>query len=223
MIKSKIIIGIIILFLTNILTAQDWGNLNRFSEENTEYLKNPKDDLIVFFGNSITQDWTHHSKEFFESKPYLNRGIGGQTTPQMLVRFRQDVVQLQPKTVVILAGTNDVAGNTGPCTNTMILDNIRSMTEIAMVNNIEVYLCSILPVYDYPWKPGLSPSQRIIELNEGIKQIVKALNVKYVDYFSVMVDSRNGLKDKYTYDGVHPDKNGYLKMEEVISKSLNIK
>jgi len=216
LIKTLIIFSL--LLSSEMSISQDWANLARFAEENETYLSNPSDNAIVFFGNSITQDWTNLSPDYFSGKPYINRGIGGQTTPQMLVRFRQDVVQLKPKTVVILAGTNDVAGNTGACTNTSILDNLRSMTEIALSNNIEVVLCSIHPVFDYPWKPGLNPSQRIIKLNEGIQQICADLNLKYADYFSAMVDNKNGLKSEYTYDGVHPNRKGYKIMEQVIDK-----
>ncbi|MDB4438675.1 SGNH/GDSL hydrolase family protein [bacterium] len=203
------------------MISQDWANLSHFDKENKKYINDGvHKNGIVFFGNSITQEWTNLSPEYFPGKPYINRGIGGQTTPQLLVRFRQDVVQLKPKSVIISAGTNDVAGNTGECTNNMILDNIKSMAEIALANDIQVMLCSILPVYDYSWKPGLEPAQRIIDLNEGIKNICKELRLTYVDYFSRMVDERNGLMDDYTYDGVHPDKNGYKVMESIIEESI---
>ncbi len=209
------------LLISNTMISQDWANLSHFDKENKKYINDGvHKNGIVFFGNSITQEWTNLSPEYFPGKPYINRGIGGQTTPQLLVRFRQDVVQLKPKSVIILAGTNDVAGNTGECTNNMILDNIKSMAEIALANDIQVMLCSILPVYDYSWKPGLEPAQRIIDLNEGIKNICKELRLTYVDYFSRMVDERNGLMDDYTYDGVHPDKNGYKVMESIIEESI---
>ena len=124
-------------------------------------------------GNSITIGWLQHMPEFFKGKPYINRGIGGQTTPQMLIRFRQDVVALKPKVVVILAGTNDIAGNTGPSTLKMISDNIFSMSEIAVANNIKVVISSVLPVFDYPWKPGLNPAKKIVSLNKMLKKYAK--------------------------------------------------
>jgi len=159
--KHSIAVGVFLLsvFLLNIeeANAQDWANLNVFKEANLK-LSPPEshEDKVVFMGNSITIGWENALPEFFEGKKYINRGISGQTTPQMLIRFRQDVVKLQPRVVVILAGTNDIAGNTGPSTIKMIADNIFSMAEIAKANNIKVILSSVLPVYDYPWKKGSS-------------------------------------------------------------------
>ena len=134
-------------------TAQDWANLTRFQAKN-EALGTPAkgEKRVVFMGNSITEGWINTCPEFFEGRPYINRGIGGQTTPQMLIRFRQDVINLHPKVVVILAGTNDIAGNTGPSTLEMIEDNLASMAEIAHANGIKVILCSVLPAFDYPWR-----------------------------------------------------------------------
>ena len=124
-------------------------------------------------GNSITEGWSNHEPTFFKNPAYINRGISGQTTPQMLIRFRPDVVDLKPKVVVILAGTNDIAGNTGPSTLKMIADNIQSMAEIAEANGIKVVLASVLPAYDYPWKPGLGPDKKIVRLNKMIKAYAK--------------------------------------------------
>jgi lysophospholipase L1-like esterase len=204
----------------------DWANLARYQEAN-EALNDPKEDenRVVFMGNSITDSWIRMSPEFFEGKPYIDRGISGQTTPQMLVRFRQDVLDLKPKVVVILAGTNDIAGNTGPSTLEMIEGNIASMAELAKANDIQVILASILPAFDYPWKPGLEPAQKIVTINEWMKSYAVRNKMTYLDYFSSMVDDRNGLKKELTYDGVHPNKEGYLVMEELaeqaISKALN--
>ncbi|MEN8125177.1 MAG: SGNH/GDSL hydrolase family protein [Bacteroidota bacterium] len=206
--------------------AQDWANSNHFKTEN-EKLGKPKtnENRIVFMGNSITESWGSMSPEFFSGKPYINRGIGGQTTPQMLIRFRPDVIDLKPKVVVILAGTNDIAGNTGPATLKMISDNIFSMAELAKTNGIKVILSSILPAFDYPWKPGLQPAEKIIRLNELIKNYAIRNGIEYLDYHSSMSDQRNGLKDEYTYDGVHPNKKGYQVMaplaEEAIKNVLN--
>ena len=131
-----------------------------------------------------------YQPEFFEGKPYVNRGISGQTTPQMLVRFRQDVIDLKPKVVVILAGTNDIAGNTGPSTLQMIADNIMSMAELAEANGIKVVLCSVLPAYDYPWRKGLMPNEKIPALNTMIKSYVNSKGLVYLDYFSAMTDGK---------------------------------
>ena len=158
--------------------------------------------------------------DFFLDKPLINRGISGQTTPQMLVRFRQDVVNLKPKVVVILAGTNDIAGNTGPSSLEMIEDNIVSMVEIAKANNIKILLCSVLPVYDYPWKSGLEPAQKIVNLNKWIKEYSHNNDIIYVDYFTQMADVNDGLKQEFSEDGVHPNLVGYRVMEPIIEKAI---
>jgi lysophospholipase L1-like esterase len=201
---------------------EDWANLGRYKEENLKLgLPAPEDNRIIFMGNSITEGWKQLWPGFFKDKEYINRGISGQTTPQMLVRFRPDVVNLKPKVVVILAGTNDIAGNTGPSTLEMIEDNIASMVEIAKANNIKVLLCSVLPVYDYPWKPGLNPAQKIVDLNKWIKNYADKNEIIYVDYFSSMADERNGLKGEYSDDGVHPNLAGYKAMEPLIEKAIS--
>ena len=212
-----------IIFMEQILIAQnnDWANFERYKEENLKLgLSVPQDNRIVFMGNSITEGWKQLSPGFFKDKQYINRGISGQTTPQMLVRFRADVVNLKPKVVVILAGTNDIAGNTGPSTLEMIEDNISSMVEIAKANKINVLLCSVLPVYDYPWKPGLNPAQKIVELNKWIKNYAEKNEIIYIDYFSSMADDRNGLKGEYSEDGVHPNLAGYKAMEPLVEKAI---
>lgn len=215
----KYTIGILLLlniFSLN-LFSQDWANLSKFKEQNKNL---GSMDRVVFIGNSITEGWSNLMPEFFEGKPYINRGIGGQTTPQMLVRFRQDVVGLNPKVVVILAGTNDIAGNTGPMTVPMIMDNIKSMSEIAHANGIKVILSSVHPVYDYPWKPGINPANKIIELNRMIKAYAMKHNHVYLDYFTAMVDERNGLKTEYGDDGVHPNKMGYEVMAPLAEAAI---
>lgn len=192
-----ILIILFLLFMDQSIQAQinDWANLNRYKEENLKIgLPDAGENRIVFMGNSITEGWKTLNPAFFSNSGYINRGISGQTTPQMLVRFRPDVVNLKPKVVVILAGTNDIAGNTGPSTLEMIEDNIKSMIEIANANNIKVIVCSVLPVFDYPWKPGLNPAQKIIDLNNWIKEYAFKNNIVYVDYFTPMADERNGLK-----------------------------
>jgi lysophospholipase L1-like esterase len=171
-------------------------------------------------GNSITDVWINYCPEFFIGRPYLDRGISGQTTPQMLVRFRQDVVALQPEVVVILAGTNDIAGNTGPSTLEMIEDNLSSMAEIAKANGIKVALCSVLPVYDYPWRKGLEPAEKIVALNRWMKEYAERNGHTYVDYYTALADEKGGFIAAYTHDGVHPIKAGYEIMQSIIEKAL---
>ncbi|OIQ38589.1 MAG: acylhydrolase [Bacteroidetes bacterium MedPE-SWsnd-G1] len=221
--KKLLYLGVFLVYIVGMenLNAQDWANLESFKEANTPFLNGDEDDPeVVFMGNSITIGWYNTNPDFFNTNNYVNRGIGGQTTPQMLVRFRPDVIDLKPKVVVILAGTNDIAGNTGPSTIKMIADNIFSMCEIAEANNIKVVISSVLPVYDYPWKPGLEPAQKIIDLNLLLKEYAAKNGHEYLDYFSSMVDERNGLITEYGYDGVHPNDEGYKVMTELVQKSL---
>lgn len=232
--KSILFTVTLLCCISNMLHAQneaenrlrnDWAWLTRFQAANA-MLGLPKagENRIVFMGNSITEGWAHADPGFFANKPYINRGIGGQTTPQMLVRFRQDVIQLKPKVVVILAGTNDIAGNTGPSTLEQIMDNIASMAELAQAHQIAVVLSSILPVYDYPWRPGLEPAEKIVRLNAMIKAYAKEHGCIYLDYFSAMADERNGLRTGLGDDGVHPNLAGYKIMaplaEQAIQKAL---
>lgn len=200
---------------------EDWPNLKKFQEANAQ-LEEPlaDEDRVVFMGNSITIGWLNARPEFFKDKPWINRGISGQTTPQMLIRFRQDVIELKPKVVVILAGTNDIAGNTGPSTLEMIANNIKGMAEIAHANGIKVILSSTLPAYDYPWKPGLEPAPKIIALNKMLKEYCDRKGHIYLDYFTAMVDERNGLPKKYAHDEVHPTKEGYAVMEPLVEAAI---
>ena len=182
---------------------------------------------VIFFGNSITQVWSDYT-DFFSDNGYLNKGISGQTTDQMLVRFKKDIIDEKADCVIILAGINDLAENNGPITLEQIFENIKSMVKIANDNNIKVVLSSILPAYEFLWNPGIYPSDDIISLNKNIRDFCKSGNATYVDYHTSMKDKRNGLRDDYTYwrddfngyDGVHPNKKGYLKMEKIISKTI---
>lgn len=175
-------------------------------------------------GNSIFDSWAQMFPQMFPGRPYIGRGISGQTTPQMLVRFRQDVVALKPAVVVILAGTNDIAGNTGPATDAMIEDNIASMSEIAHANGIRVVLASILPVYRYPWRPALEPAQRIVTLNAWLRDYASRHGDVFLDYHSRMADERLGMRAELTRDGVHPNETGYRVMapltEQAITEAL---
>lgn len=199
----------------------DFGGLKRFSEAN-QTLMPPKgnENRIVFFGNSITEGWINIHPEFFAGKPYVNRGIGGQTTSQMLVRFRQDVVALQPAAVVILAGTNDIAGNTGPMALEDIFNNIVSMAEIAKANGIRVVISSVLPAADYPWSPGLHPAEKIVRLNAKLQEYAADNDCTYLDYHSAMKDERNGLPPNLAEDEVHPTLEGYMMMEPLVEMAI---
>jgi len=176
---------------------------------------------IVFMGNSIIEGWKVSDPDLFSKPGFVNRGIGGQTTPQMLLRFRQDVIDLRPETVVILAGTNDIAGNTGPMTLSQINNNIVSMVELAQANDIQVVLCSVLPAYDYPWREGMNPNIKIPQLNAMLKQYASESGIYFLDYFKAMADERNGLPKKYAEDGVHPTREGYDLMKELLINALN--
>jgi acetyl esterase/lipase/lysophospholipase L1-like esterase len=199
----------------------DWPNMKRFSADNKKLTApNANENRVVFMGNSITEGWSKADPSFFEGKPYINRGISGQTTPQMLIRFKQDVIDLNPKVVVILAGTNDIAGNTGPMTIEQTRDNIIAMAQLAKANGIKVVLSSILPVFDYPWKPGLEPAEKIFTLNKMLKEYADKNGAVYLDYFSAMADERKGLRKGLGDDGVHPNLDGYKIMGPLAEKAI---
>ncbi|KAF0204221.1 MAG: lipolytic protein g-d-s-l [Bacteroidetes bacterium] len=203
----------------------DWPFLNCYREDNNKLgLPSAGEKRVVFMGNSITEGWKYMRPEYFAGKPYICRGISGQTSPQMLVRFRPDVIALKPAVVLILTGINDIAGNTGPSTLEMIADNITSMAELAKANGIQVVLCSVLPAYDFPWNPGVFPAEKIVLLNKWIKEYAATNGFAYLDYYSSMVNERKGLKIEFSEDGVHPNEKGYKVMEQLaeieIAKAL---
>jgi len=199
----------------------DWANLQKYREANAKLSPAVNDEnRVVFLGNSITEGWAPYFATMFPGKPYIGRGIGGQTTPQMLVRFRQDVIDLKPKVVVVLAGTNDIAGNTGPSTIEMIEENLASMAELASANGIRVVLSSVLPVYDYPWKPGLQPAPKIIALNHWMKDYAREHGAVYLDYHSAMADARGGMRSELSPDGVHPNETGYRVMAPLAERAI---
>ncbi|MBV9224873.1 MAG: SGNH/GDSL hydrolase family protein [Acidobacteriaceae bacterium] len=201
---------------------QDWANLGRYRNDNS-LLPIPEagKDRVVFMGDSITDAWGRSLGTFFPGKPYINRGISGQTTPQMLIRFRPDVLALKPKAVVILAGTNDIAGNTGPATVEEIEGNLQSMAQLATANNIKVVLASVMPVCDYI-KPQTArrPPEKIVTLNAWIKEYCTQNHLVYLDYYSAMVDERNMLKKELTYDGLHPNAAGYEVMSPLAAQAI---
>lgn len=203
------------------LQLQDWPYLKKYEKENANLpILESGQKRIVFMGDSITEFWSDLCPEFFAGKPYLNRGISGQTTPQMLIRFRADVIALKPSVVVLLAGANDIAGNTGPSTLEMILNNIISMTELAKANNIKMILCSLLPAYDFPWKTGSFPAEKMETFNAMLKKYADENDILYLDYYSAMVDERKGLKATFADDGVHPNKAGYEVMGPIVEKAI---
>lgn len=203
------------------LTAQDWANLKRYEEDNKKLgAPKPGENRIVFMGNSITEGWVSADPNFFNGRPFIGRGISGQTTPQMLVRFRQDVIDLKPKVVVILAGINDIAGNTGPTTLEQIMGNLASMAELAKANGIKVVMSSVLPALDFPWRKGLQPAEKVVALNAMIKKYATEKGHVYLDYWTAMADSNKGLKANLAYDGVHPTLEGYQVMEPLVEKAI---
>mgnify|MGYP001462127249 FL=1 len=202
-------------------TLDDWANLSKYDESNKKLMNEIDENRVVFMGNSITEGWSNFDPDFFIKNPYINRGISGQTTPQMLIRFKPDVVNLKPKSVVILAGINDIAENTGPIKIENIAENIFSMTEIALANNIEVFICSVLPAKAFPWSPSIkNVAKKVIKLNSILEKYCLDNNIQYVDYHSEMDDGNGGLKvPQHTTENdlVHPNKDGYKVMEEVVS------
>ncbi len=201
----------------------NFGDLDRFRKSDAELpAPKPGENRVVFMGDSITEDWK--LEKSFAGKPYINRGISGETSPQMLVRFRQDVIDLHPKVVLILAGTNDIMENTGPMTTEESGAMIASMADLAVVNNIQVVLCSVLPSSEFAWSPALKPAPKIVELNAWIKNYAAEKGYIYVDYYSALADEYGGLPDALSNDGVHPSPAGFAIMaplaEAGIEKAL---
>lgn len=199
----------------------DWAYLEKYALDN-EHLLNQHNDgnRIVFIGDSITEFWERYDLMFFSQNTYINRGISSQTTSQILERFQNDVIDLQPKSVIILAGINDIAENNGPISIEEIMNNIVSMVEKSLKNNIEVVLCSVLPANNFYWNPKIQPIEKIKQLNQKIKAYSLSKRIKYVDYYTQMVDEYLGLDKKYTDDGVHPNLEGYLKMRSILKFHL---
>jgi len=208
---------------------QDWPALSRYREANAGLKAPAKDERrVVFMGDSITDGWKLAS--YFPGKPYINRGISGQTTPQMLIRFRPDVIALKPQVVVILAGTNDLAGNTGPMTLEAIEDNLASMFELARLSGVRVVIASVLPVSDYgknrEGKPITQttrrPPEKIKTLNEWLKKYAARNDLTYLDYFSAVVDEKGFLKEDLSNDGLHPNDKGYVVMQPLAEQAISI-
>ena len=211
-------------------TKQDWAKFYRYEKLNAEVLASGVRPDVVFMGNSITQNWAKYHPDFFKENNFVGRGIGGQTTSHMLVRFRRDVIELNPRAVVIMAGINDIALNNGKITHENILNNIKSMCELAKLHKIKVILCSVTPAAKFRWRPNVDfvPADEIIRLNVMIKEYCKANKIPYVDYHSQLVDAQNGLAEKYQKDSAHPNAACYTEVLEptvlpVINKVLKTK
>jgi lysophospholipase L1-like esterase len=209
-------------------SARDWANLTRYRDANrTVAAPASSDARVVFMGDSITDAWPQaRYGDFFTGKPYVGRGISGQTTPQMLIRFRQDVLDLKPKVVVILAGTNDIAGNTGPMTNEEIQGNLMSMAQLAKANGIRVVLSSVQPVSAYHTSPTgtpqttLRPMDRIRAINDWMKKYAAAEGHVYLDYFAAMVDDKGLLREDLSADDLHPNAKGYAIMAPLAEAAI---
>lgn len=201
--------------------AQDWANTSKYKADNQRMADMQTTNRIVLMGDSITEFWKQRDPAFFDDNPYLvNRGIGGQTTTQMLERFDADVIALKPKVVVILAGTNDIAGNTGAISLNNIMANIQKMTQMAKAKKIKVVLCALLPAAAFGWNPSEKPADKIIALNKMIKSYAAKNHIPYADYHSVTVDGNKGLKKEFSGDGVHPNKKGYKVMEPILEAAI---
>jgi lysophospholipase L1-like esterase len=200
---------------------QDWNQLGRYHAANAGLKSQPAPpDRVVFYGDSITDGWK--LEQYFPGKPYVNRGIGGQTTPQMLVRFFPDVIELRPAAFVLLAGTNDIAGNTGPATLTQIAHNIQAMAELARAHGIKVVLCSVLPVSDYTERKQTAgrPPADILKLNDWLRSYASQTGAVYVDYHKAFADEKGMLREGTSRDGLHPNADGYKVMAPLVEEGI---
>ena len=226
---KKVLIGLTFLFISNSIMAQkkindswiDWANFKKYEADNNKVEPPIKNETrVVFMGNSIFEGWIRLRPEFFSGKPYFDRGISGQTTPQMLLRMYDDVIALQPDIMVLKAGINDIAENNAPFNPDHTLDNIKAMAQLARFNKIKVILCSVLPASDFRWRPGLQPGDKVIALNEAIKKFATENKFYYLDLYSTVVDDNKGMRKEYASDGVHPTVEGYKVMEPLLEEAI---
>jgi lysophospholipase L1-like esterase len=200
----------------------DWANLAAYRTANSQVMSRDRADRkVVFMGDSITEFWRTSTTALGNMPGFVNRGISGQTTPQMLLRFRTDVIDLKPQVVVILAGTNDLAGNTGPTTPAAIEGNIASMAELAQAHGIRVFLASILPVATYPWAPDIQPARDIVAINSWLRRYAQQHGHGYIDFHEPMADAGLGLAKKWSEDGVHPNTDAYELMDRIVAQALH--
>lgn len=221
---------VILLHVFSVSTAQkqpnenwsDWVNFKKYAASNQQVMPRVKGEKrVVFLGNSIFEGWLRLRPEFFANKPYHARGISGQTTPQMLLRFYEDVVALDPEILVLKAGINDIAENNGRYEQQRTLNNIKAIAQLARVNKIKVILCSVLPASEFKWRPGLEPGDKVIALNAAIKQFADTHGYYYLDLYSAVVDDQKGMKKEYANDGVHPTVKGYKVLEPLVEAAIN--
>lgn len=226
---KRILIGLTFLFISNSIMAQkkindswiDWANFKKYEADNNKVEPPVKNETrVVFMGNSIFEGWIRLRPEFFSGKPYFDRGISGQTTPQMLLRMYDDVIALQPDIMVLKAGINDIAENNASYNPDHTLDNIKAMAQLARFNKIKVILCSVLPASDFKWRPGLQPGDKVIALNEAIKKFATENKFYYLDLYSAVVDDNKGMRKEYASDGVHPTVEGYKVMEPLLEDAI---
>lgn len=219
---KRILIMLMLTFTIGIVKAQDWANIKKYEEANAKVQAPANDEKrVVYMGDSITDFWIGNDSTFFAGKPYLDRGISGQTTGQMLVRFREDVINLKPSVVIILGGINDIAQNNGPSKPEDIFGNIISMAELARANHIKVVLSSILPAIHFPWKPAIDPVPQVKALNEMLKNYARQNQMIYLDYFTAMADEKGGMQTGLSKDGIHPNLQGYKIMEPLAEQAIN--
>jgi len=217
----RLLAVLILFFAIATAKAQDWANIKKYAEANSKVPPPAsREKRVVYMGDSITDFWINNDSTFFAGKPYFDRGISGQTTGQMLVRFREDVINLKPSVVVILAGINDIAENNGPSKLEDIFGNLVSMAELAKASHIKVVLSSVMPAFAFPWRPAIDPVPKVAALNEMIKTYADKNGIVYLDYFTNMADSRKGLLPKYAKDEVHPNLEGYKAMEPLAEKAI---
>ena len=205
------------LYGQDLVDVKQWIKASKYRENNEMlHQQNKTNARVVFMGNSITEGWSVADRIFFQSNGYVNRGISGQTTAQMLLRFQADVIDLKPAAVVLLAGINDIAENAGPFDIHFTLGQIKSMVEIAQANRIRVILCAILPANHFYWRPTVKPAEQVIALNKLLQSLAKAKQIPFVDFYSPLVDEQQGLRKEYGSDGVHPSSDGYNQMKQII-------
>ncbi|HEY8929299.1 MAG TPA: SGNH/GDSL hydrolase family protein [Mucilaginibacter sp.] len=200
---------------------KDWPGIKRYEDDNSKLAAPAAGETrVVYMGDSITDFWIKNDSTFFTKNNYIDRGISGQTTSQMLVRFREDVINLNPKVVVILAGINDIAENTGPIKLENVYGNIVSMAQLAKAANIKVVISSVLPANKFPWRPAIIPTEKVIALNGMLKDYAAKNNIVYLDYYTPMVDSEKGLPANLAADGIHPTLDGYKMMEPMAKQAV---
>ncbi|MBS7786972.1 acylhydrolase [Flavobacterium sp. CYK-55] len=200
------------------VNAVDYANFDKYKNQNTEVIN--QSNKIILMGDSITEGWIINDADFFAQNHLIDRGISGQTTSQMLLRFRNDVIDLHPKKVVILAGINDIAENSGPISTEQIFAHIKSMCDLAKTNQIKVILCTVLPAAEFPWRPSVHPIEKVLLLNQMIRTYAQDQKIDLVDYFLAMKDPQNALPKIYSEDGVHPNKAGYEVMKNLLLPKL---